>query len=101
MPVDGRDYEVVAQEVSGLNEKVSNLLRRMAEVERVNARLEAAALTTARSLQEISHHWDAVYEAMRRAEEETGAVEQLEHEQYGARDDYISQTQGTTRPTSE
>ena len=40
----------------------------MAEVERVNARLEQAALITARSLQEISGHWDAVYEAMRRAE---------------------------------
>jgi negative regulator of replication initiation len=85
--VDGHDYEVVAQEVSGLNEKVSDLLRRMAEVERVNARLESAALTTSRALQEISHHWDAVYEAMRRAEEETSTVEQLEHEQYGANDD--------------
>jgi hypothetical protein len=84
--VDGRDYEVVAQEVSGLNEKVMDLLQRMAEVERVNARLEAAALTTSRALQEISHHWDAVYEAMRRAEG-ADAVEQLEHEEYGATDD--------------
>jgi len=40
----------------------------MAEVERVNARLDQAALTTARALQEISGHWNAVYEAMRRAE---------------------------------
>jgi hypothetical protein len=32
-------------------------------------RLEGAPLTTARALQEVSHHWDAVYEAMRRAEE--------------------------------
>jgi hypothetical protein len=27
-----------------------------------------AALTTAKALQEVSHHWDAVYEAMRRAD---------------------------------
>ena len=33
------------------------------------ARLEGAALTTARAMQEISQHWDAVYEAMRRAEQ--------------------------------
>ena len=41
---------------------------RVAEVERVNARLEEAALTTARALGEVSRHWDAVYDAMRRAE---------------------------------
>lgn len=41
----------------------------MAEVEKVNARLEEAALTTARAMDEISRHWDAVYEAMRRPEE--------------------------------
>jgi hypothetical protein len=35
----------------------------------VNTRLEEAALTTARGLSEVSHHWDMVYEAMRRAEE--------------------------------
>ncbi len=35
---------------------------------RFYARLEEAALTTARALQEISGHWDAVYEAMRREE---------------------------------
>ena len=34
----------------------------------MNARLEQAALTTARALAEISGHWDAVYEAMRREE---------------------------------
>src|SRR5207237_747949 len=38
----------------------------MADVEKVNARLEEAALTTARALAEIAGHWDAVYEAMRR-----------------------------------
>ena len=59
---------MIAQELSVLGGKVRNLERRVAEVERVNARLEDAALTTARALQEISGHWDAVYEAMRRQE---------------------------------
>jgi hypothetical protein len=63
------DSELLAQQVSGLNAKVGSLEQRMAEVEKVNARLEQAALTTARALQEISGHWDAVYEAMRRSEE--------------------------------
>ncbi len=40
----------------------------MAEVERVNARLEDATLTTARAMAEVSRHWDAVYDAMRRAD---------------------------------
>ena len=47
---------------------VSDLQERMQEVEKVNTRLEAAALTTARAMQQIAHHWDAVYEAMRREE---------------------------------
>jgi hypothetical protein len=62
------DYEVVAQELSDLGEKMRGLETRMAEVEKVNARLEDAALSTARALGEVSRHWDAVYEAMRRAE---------------------------------
>jgi outer membrane murein-binding lipoprotein Lpp len=62
------DSELLAQQVSGLNEKVTRLEQRMAEVERVNSRLEQAALTTARALREISGNWDAVYEAMRRVE---------------------------------
>jgi hypothetical protein len=62
------DYEVVAQELSELGEKLRGLEERLAEVERVNARLEEAALTTARALAEVSRHWDAVYDAMRRAE---------------------------------
>jgi hypothetical protein len=75
-----QDYELIAQQLSGVGDKVKGLAerlaaleetvglfeRRMVEIERVNARLEDAALTTARSLQEISGHWDAVYEAMRR-----------------------------------
>ena len=59
---------MIAQELSGLGEKVRGLEKRIAEVERVNARLEDAALITARALQEIAGHWDAVYEAMRRQE---------------------------------
>lgn len=62
------DQEVIAQELSGIGGKVRDLEKRIAEVERVNARLEDAALITARALQEISGHWDAVYEAMRRQE---------------------------------
>jgi hypothetical protein len=62
------DYEVIAQELSLLGEKIRNFDNRLTEVERVNARLEDAALTTARAMAEISSHWDAVYEAMRRAE---------------------------------
>ena len=62
------DYEVVAEELSKLGEKWRDLEKRVAEVERVNARLEEAALTTARGLGEVSRHWDAVYDAMRRAD---------------------------------
>lgn len=62
------DYGVVARELSVLGETVRELEKRLDEVERVNARLEDAALTTSRAMNEISHHWDAVYEAMRRTE---------------------------------
>jgi hypothetical protein len=69
------DYELIAQELErlgkklhGLENRVSDILTRMADVEKVNARLEDAALITARALAEISGHWDAVYEAMRRSE---------------------------------
>ena len=61
-----KDYELIAQQVSSLAERIDGLTRRVNEVEQVNARLESAALTTARALQEIATHWDAVYEAMRR-----------------------------------
>jgi predicted nuclease with TOPRIM domain len=71
------DYEVVAQELSELGERVRGLDDRVTEVERVNARLEEAALSTARALGEVSRHWDAVYEAMRRVElaDARGSVE--------------------------
>lgn len=62
------DYEVVAEELSKLAGKWRELEERVTEVERVNARLEEAALTTARALGEVSRHWDAVYDAMRRAD---------------------------------
>ena len=62
------DYEVVAQELSDLGEKLRTIEERLTEAERVNARLEDAALTTARALGEVSRHWDAVYDAMRRAD---------------------------------
>jgi hypothetical protein len=62
------EVELIAQELAGLAEKTRALERRLANVEKMNARLEQAALTTARALSEISGHWDAVYEAMRREE---------------------------------
>jgi hypothetical protein len=59
---------MIAQELSALGHKLDDLEKRMAAVETVNTRLEDAALTTARALGEISGHWDAVYEAMRRTD---------------------------------
>jgi hypothetical protein len=70
-----QDYELIAQELSALSEKVGELSKRLSAVEQVNNRLEEAALTTARSLAEISGHWDAVYEAMRRRDESQEAPE--------------------------
>lgn len=62
------ESEVIAQQLSSLGARIARLEARLAEVDPVIARLEGAALTTARSMQEISQHWDAVYEAMRRNE---------------------------------
>jgi predicted nucleic acid-binding Zn-ribbon protein len=62
------DFETIAQEVSGLGQRVSDLEERLEHVEKVNTGLEEAALTTARALQDISAHWDKVYEAIRRKE---------------------------------
>ena len=64
--MDLEDFETIAQEVSALGLRVSDLEERLEHVERVNTGLEEAALTTARALQEISAHWDRVYEAIRR-----------------------------------
>jgi hypothetical protein len=63
------DFEIIAREVSSSRTRLQEIERRLLEVEGVNARLEAAALTTARALAEIARHWDAVYEAMRRPEQ--------------------------------
>jgi hypothetical protein len=62
------DFETIAQEVSALGHRVGELETRLEHMEEVNAGLEEAALTTARALQEISAHWDKVYEAMLRKE---------------------------------
>jgi uncharacterized coiled-coil protein SlyX len=62
------DYDQLARELILVNDRLADLEQRMATSEKVNARLEHAALNTARSMEEISRHWDAVYEAMRRAE---------------------------------
>ena len=70
-----QDYELIAQELSSLSERVEDLSKRLGAVEQVNNRLEDAALTTARALGEISGHWDAVYEAMRRKDESQEAPE--------------------------
>ena len=74
------DYEVVAEELSQLGEKLRDLEVRVAEAERVNARLEEAALTTARALGEVSHHWDAVYDAMRRGRVEDEISTERDHD---------------------
>jgi hypothetical protein len=62
------ESELLAQELSNIADKVVALEARITEVETVIERLEAAAATTARALEEVSAHWDAVYRAMRRAE---------------------------------
>ena len=58
------DFEIIAREVSGYRTRFEAIEKRLADVEKVNERLEEAALTTARALGDISGHWDAVYEAM-------------------------------------
>jgi SMC interacting uncharacterized protein involved in chromosome segregation len=70
------ESELIDQELSGighqvndLHDKLEALEKRLGEVERVNTGREEAALTTARAMQEISMHWDAVYEAMRRKQD--------------------------------
>ena len=62
------ESEVLAQELSNIAANVDVLENRLKDVEAVISRLESAAETTARALEEVSAHWDAVYRAMRRAE---------------------------------
>ena len=73
---EATDYELIAREVNGYRSRREEIEERLCEAERVNARPEAAALTTARALSQISRHWDAVYEAMRRPEESELVEEQ-------------------------
>jgi hypothetical protein len=68
--VSDADSELIAQQMSAVIAKVNVLERRLAELDRVTSRLEGAALITGKALREISTHWDAVYEAMRRVEDE-------------------------------
>src|SRR2546430_17336369 len=63
------EVDIIAREVSGYRTRFEAIEKRLDEVEKVNARLEAAALATARAMIEISQHWDAVSEAKRRPEE--------------------------------
>ena len=62
------ESELLARELDSVGSKILALEARVTEVEAVIERLETAALTTARALEEVSSHWDAVYRAMRRAE---------------------------------
>ena len=62
------ESELLARQLDSVGSKILALETRVVEVETVIKRLEAAALTTARALEEVSSHWDAVYRAMRRAE---------------------------------
>jgi uncharacterized coiled-coil protein SlyX len=68
MSAGGSESEVLAQELESLGQRIQAFETRLAEVERIIRDLEAAALTTARAMEQISSHWDAVYRAMRRAE---------------------------------
>ena len=60
---------MLAQQMEALIVRLEALELRLANVDQVIGGLEGAALTTARALQEISTHWDSVYEAMRRIED--------------------------------
>jgi hypothetical protein len=60
--------EVLAQELDSIGSKLLALETRLEEVEKAIRGLEAAALSTARALDEVSSHWEQVYRAMRRAE---------------------------------
>jgi hypothetical protein len=68
MANEDSESELLARELDSVGSKILALEERVMEVEAVIKRLEAAALTTARALEEVSSHWDAVYRAMRRAE---------------------------------
>jgi hypothetical protein len=68
MSAGSNESEVLAQELDSIGSKLLAVETRLVEVEKVIRGLEAAALTTARALEEVSSHWDQVYRAMRRPE---------------------------------
>ena len=68
MSAGSTESEVLARELDSLGTKLRAVESRLSELEKVIDGLEAAALTTARALEEVSTHWDQVYRAMRRAE---------------------------------
>jgi uncharacterized coiled-coil protein SlyX len=68
MSAESSESEVLAQELESVGSKILALETRLTEVEAVIKRLEAAAVTMARALDEIASHWDAVYRAMRRSD---------------------------------
>ena len=68
MSAGNTESEVLARELDSLGTKLRGVESRLTELEKVIEGLEAAALTTARALEEVSAHWDQVYRAMRRAE---------------------------------
>ena len=63
------ESEVIAQQVNSLGRRLEAIEARLGEIDTVIARLEGAALSTARAMEEIAYHWDAVYDAMRRSED--------------------------------
>jgi hypothetical protein len=65
---ENSESELLARQLDSVGSKILALEARVTEVEAIIERLETAALTTARALEEVSSHWDAVYRAMRRAE---------------------------------
>jgi uncharacterized coiled-coil protein SlyX len=68
MSGESTESEVLAQELDSIGNRLRAVEARLTEVEKIIEGLEAAALTTARALEEVSSHWDKVYRAMRRAE---------------------------------
>lgn len=68
MSAGNTESEVFAQELESVGNQLRAIEARPTEVEKIIERLEAAALRTARALEEVSTHWDKVYRAMRRAE---------------------------------
>jgi hypothetical protein len=71
---------MLAQQVEALIVRLEAIELRLDDIDRVINRLEVAALITARSLQEISGHWDSVYEAMRRTEDDPDLGQRVEEQ---------------------